>query len=91
YGNAFLWKTSAQERNPECVPDKTDRYRTKGGFPILETSWASIMNRPATPGNQRSSRTNPRGTNPPFSQKFTPRPVRVHLALMGYERRRPSN
>ncbi|KAG8195358.1 hypothetical protein JTE90_001377 [Oedothorax gibbosus] len=71
-----------------AVPDKTDRYRTKGGFPILETSWASIMNETCNPVNHEVlSDEPPEGIDIlPFQESHLPAMFEYDLALMGYER-----
>ncbi|KAG8190174.1 hypothetical protein JTE90_011899 [Oedothorax gibbosus] len=71
-----------------AVPDKTDKYRTKGGFPILETSWSVAVNVIYNPVNHEVlSDEPPEGIDiVPFQESHLPAMFEYDLALMGYKR-----
>ncbi|KAG8177117.1 hypothetical protein JTE90_008225, partial [Oedothorax gibbosus] len=71
-----------------AVPDKTDKYRTKGGFPILETSWSVAVNEIYVPVNHKVlSNKPPEGIDiVPFQESHLAAMFEYDLVLMGYKR-----
>ncbi|KAG8190176.1 hypothetical protein JTE90_011901 [Oedothorax gibbosus] len=88
-----LWNACVEHIGPRngilnAVPDKTDKYRTKGGFPILEASWSATVNETYDPVNHEVlSDDPPEGIDiVPFQESHLPAMFEYDLALMGYKR-----
>ncbi|KAF8795052.1 hypothetical protein HNY73_002948 [Argiope bruennichi] len=72
-----------------AVPGKLELYRDKGGFPIVETRWTSVVNETEEPINHEPlSDQVPDGvTIEPFQEAFLPAMSEYDHALMGYDRK----
>ncbi|GFY37713.1 acetyltransf_18 domain-containing protein [Trichonephila inaurata madagascariensis] len=72
-----------------AVPDKVLLYRDKGGFPILETEWACVVNETEEPINHEAlSNEVPDGVEiVPFQDSHLPAMFEYDLALIGYDRK----
>lgn len=87
--NACMEHIGSRNAALNAIPHKTELYRTKGGFPVVETRWTCVVNETnvSRVDHQVLSDEAPEGVDiQPFQESHLPSMYEYDLALMGYNR-----